>query len=87
MDELRLKNSGGITVTAVSFPSPDGVLSISGIAHDRISLNVFKKSLVDSSMFIEVNLPLNNLDKKEAIPFSITFKLKDPASIIDHQAP
>lgn len=79
LEELRSRITSGITVNTVSLPSPEAVFSISGIAQNRGQLNLFKKSLEGSEMFSEVAIPLTNLEQKENISFSVSFKMKDPS--------
>lgn len=76
----QLKNSAvqGITVSNFQMGSPSAVFNIAGTAQTRDQLNRFKKSLDDSELFANVNLPLSNLEQRENIPFSMSFKLKNP---------
>jgi Tfp pilus assembly PilM family ATPase len=76
IEEIRKKIVNGVIVNNLSLQSSDGIFSISGIATDRETINQLKKSFESSTLFDEVNIPLNNLGKKINIPFSITFKIK-----------
>ena len=69
----------GITISNFSAPSILDQMSLVGTARDRSTLNQFKKSLQDSESFTEVDLPLTNLEQKGDIPFSISFRLKNPS--------
>jgi len=79
LEEIHTKLVPGIAINTASLDLP--ALSISGVAKNRNQLNLFKQSLESSSLFINVVLPLTNLNQKDNIPFSISFKLKDPNSI------
>ncbi len=81
LEELKTKTPAGIYITSISITSPQNPIALAGIAPNRSQLNSFKKSLELSSLFSEVVLPLSNLEMRENIPFSISFKLKDPQSI------
>lgn len=81
LDELQARITDGITVSSVSLPGIAEKFSLTGVAHDRAVLNLFKKSLQESAMFSEVDLPITNLEQKELIPFSVSFRLKDPTAI------
>ena len=56
-------------------------MTITGVSKDRETLNLFKKSLQESPYITGVELPINNLEQKENIPFSISFHLKDPSML------
>lgn len=84
MEELQSKVTEGVVVNEVLMPSPEGVMKIKGIAKNRNQLNLFRKSLEQSNLFTEVKLPLTNLEQKENIPFSLTFRIKDLISIYLH---
>ncbi len=77
IEEIRSKTNDNVKINTLSLPDATGLLTISGTAKDRDSINNFKKSFEDSDLFGDVNIPLNNLGKKEDIPFSITFKIKN----------
>lgn len=81
LEELKSRTVPGIFIANLSLPSPEGMLAINGVAQNRFQLNLFKKSLTESSFFSEVNLPLTNLEQKENISFSMTFRLKNPAAL------
>ena len=80
IDELRKRTPQGITVTNATFPSPEGMLAVTGTAGTREQLTVFKRSIEESDLFTEIALPATNLEVREMIPFSLSFKLKDPAA-------
>ena len=75
--EIKNKTTAGVIISNLSLPSASGQFSITGLAVNREAINNLKKSFESSSMFSEVNIPLNNLGKKVDIPFSMTFKMKD----------
>jgi Tfp pilus assembly protein PilN len=79
LEELKLRVIPGISISNFSLPSPEATFSLNGIAENRDTLNRFKKSLEESPLLAEIKLPLTDLEKKEKIPFSISFKLKDPS--------
>ena len=56
--------------------SPDGEVSITGIAKDRETLVLFAKELRLDSHFKDAILPPSNLAKDKDIEFSITLPLK-----------
>lgn len=81
IEELRLKTLPAISLTNVSLSSTSETINIIGIAKDRDQLNLFKKNLESSTLFREIILPLTNLEQEENIPFSISFKLKEPQKL------
>ena len=84
LQELISRTIDGIVISNFSAPSITSKMSISGTAHNRSTLNQFKKSLQESTMLTEVELPTANLEQKENIPFSVSFRFKDP-SILYYQ--
>lgn len=81
IEEVRSKAVPGITALSLSLPSPEGVLTLGGVARERKDISAFRNSLATSEMFIEVHNPPSNFDKRIDIPFTIMFKLKDPANL------
>lgn len=81
INELKLKITPGIIISNLSMPAIDQPMTIVGIAENRTNLNLFKKSLGESSLFQEIALPLENLGMKEKIPFSVSFSLKNPDNL------
>ncbi|QQG52610.1 MAG: pilus assembly protein PilM [Candidatus Falkowbacteria bacterium] len=77
LEEIKSKTNDNVKINTLSLPDATGLLTISGTAKDRDSINNFKKSFEDSNLFTDINIPLNNLGKKEDIPFSLTFKIKN----------
>lgn len=77
LEELKSRVTNGVIITELSLPSTESILTIKGSAGTRQQLNSFKKSLDESRLLSEVKLPLTNLEQKENIPFSISFKLKE----------
>lgn len=78
LEEIRARVVSGIIITDISIPSPTATISMGGIAKQRSNITEFRNSLASSTMFIDVVSPLSNLEKRTDIPFSISFKLKDP---------
>jgi len=72
----------GIVISSMTIGAPTDAIQLSGIAGNRLQLTAFRKSLEGVSETTEVVLPLTNLDLKENIPFSVSFKLKDPGSVL-----
>ena len=81
LKELRKITSPGISVTNIVVSSPLEPFSISGIAVNREELNVFRKALENSGFFSDIAMPLTNLEQKEKISFSVSFRLKDTNSL------
>jgi len=74
--EVKNRVTTDIIINNLSLPSAGGELSMTGVAANRDAINKLKQSFEASSLFQDVNIPLNNLGKKVDIPFSIAFKLK-----------
>lgn len=85
IEELKAQITPGISVTALSLPAPDAVMSLSGVAATRADLNKFKKSLGGFGLISEVALPITNLEQKASIPFSVTFRMRDPQVLFRNQ--
>jgi Tfp pilus assembly protein PilN len=81
LEEFSVRIIPGITITNLSAQSITGEITLTGSAQDRITLNQYKKSLQESPLFESVELPITNLEQKENIAFSMTFKLKDPPAL------
>jgi hypothetical protein len=81
IETLKKQVPDSITITTLSFSIPEEPIRIAGIAKSRNELNAFKKILENTPMFTDVVLPLNNLEKKGDLPFTITFNLKNPADL------
>ncbi len=81
LKELRRVVSSGISVTNIVVSSPIEPFSVSGVAANREELNAFKKALENSGFFSDVAMPLTNLEQKEKISFSVSFRLKEQNSI------
>lgn len=78
IEEINNRTTSGIVVLNLRIASVREKISVSGIAKNREILNQFKKSLQESTYFDKVELPINNLEQKGDIPFSVSFVLKDP---------
>jgi Tfp pilus assembly protein PilN len=81
LTEVNARIIAGITISSFSAPSLTDKMSLVGIAKDRDTLNQFKKHLQDSPLFTEVEIPLTNLEQRGDIPFSASFRLKDPSAL------
>lgn len=81
LEEVASKVTDGITVSSFSATGISSGISMSGIARDRATLNTFKKSLTEATMFADVVLPTTNLEQRENIPFSVTFRVADPSTL------
>lgn len=79
-DALKPLVPAGVSITQSSFSS-DAKISATGVARNRTELNSFKKKLEESGVFAEINLPLTNLEMRENIPFSISFRLKNQSAL------
>lgn len=78
IDEINSRTTNGIIILNFRVPSIKDTMIIAGVSKNREALNLFKKSLQESTYITGVELPINNLEQKEDIPFSISFHLKDP---------
>ena len=78
VDELNARVIDGISIATFRAPNIAESMSLAGTAKDRPTLNQFKKSLQESLMLTEVEIPITNLEKKGDIPFTASFRLKDP---------
>ena len=81
IDEINERTIDGIIISNFRSQSINEVMSITGISTNRDTLNQFKKSLQESKYLTEVELPITNLEQKGDIPFSISFKIKDPSML------
>lgn len=71
----------GIAISSFSANSVADAMTIAGTARDRATLNQFKKSLQESAMFADINMPVTNIEKRESIPFSLSLRIKDPRAV------
>ncbi|GMQ94990.1 MAG: hypothetical protein BMS9Abin13_100 [Patescibacteria group bacterium] len=81
--ELRKEATVGIAISSLSLPSPEARMNITGIASDRETLNAYKRSLENSPLLADIDLPLTNLELGEDIPFNISFSLKNPGALYE----
>lgn len=77
LEDLRARTVEGILINELIIPPLGEGISLKGVAQSRNGLNEFKKSLEKSDLISEVKMPLTDMEKKENIPFSINFKIKD----------
>lgn len=78
LDDINSRTIDGISISNFSVLSINDRVQTIGIAKDRDTLNLFKKSLQNSPYLSAIELPIANLEQKGNIPFSISFRLKDP---------
>ncbi|MFA5997408.1 MAG: pilus assembly protein PilM [Candidatus Paceibacterota bacterium] len=81
LSEIVARTPGSITISSFSGTSFTSNFSLTGTAASRDVLNNYEKELKGSALFSDVVIPLNNLEQKEKIPFTATFRLKDPAQL------
>ncbi len=81
LDDIKNRVIDGITISSLSVKSINEKINITGIAKDRDTLNLFKKTLQESTYITSIELPITNLEQKEAIPFTISFSLKDTSML------
>lgn len=81
MTEIEKHTTSGIIIHSLSFPSPSSTITIRGASLDRPSLIAYKASLEDSSLFLNINLPIDNISLSKNIPFVISFTLSDPTQL------
>lgn len=72
----------GIVISNMTIGAPSDAVQLSGVASSRAQLSAFKKTLEGMPAITEIALPLTNLTLKTNIPFSVSFKLRDPASVL-----
>ncbi|KKU82186.1 MAG: hypothetical protein UY07_C0002G0043 [Parcubacteria group bacterium GW2011_GWA1_47_8] len=80
LDEVSRRIIDGISVSSFSAPSITEKMSLTGTARNREILNLFKKSLLDSPLLTEIDLPITNIAQRESIPFSVSFRINDPST-------
>lgn len=83
-DEVKSITSEDISVSELSLSSVNESGSIKGSAKNRASLNLFKKNLEESDFLKEVTMPLTNLEQKNDIPFTISFKLNNLENLLEN---
>jgi hypothetical protein len=76
ISEIQAHIGPDLIIKSVNLPDISGTFTITGTAASRDSINQLRQSLESSIMLDTVLLPLDNLGKKENIPFSATFKLR-----------
>ncbi len=81
IDEIDARIIDGISIATFIAPSITGNMSFTGTAKNRVTLNQFKKSLQESPMLAGIEIPLTNLEQRENIPFTVSFRLKDPNTV------
>lgn len=79
--ELQGRAIDGIVISSFSANSITDKMSIAGTARDRATLNQFKKSMQSSVMLTEIEIPTANLEQRERVPFSVSFRFKDPSAL------
>jgi len=81
--ELKKSVPSDVVINHLAMPAQDGTVNLKGVAKNRGQLNVFKKTLEESSLFSNIKLPLTNLEQKESIPFIMSFSLKDQSILFE----
>ncbi len=81
LEELKARVIPGVIITNFSMPSSQDAINMTGVAQNRSQLNMFKKILEESPMFTAINMPLTNIELRENVPFSLSFKLKNPGAL------
>ncbi len=80
ISEIREKSTDQVKITNVSFSGDSDLITLNGLAKSRSDINIYRKKLETSAIFTEVKLPLTNLEQKGDIPFTVSFKIKNPVS-------
>lgn len=78
LDDINAHILNGVYISNFSASSVNDPITITGMAKDRNTLNQFKKSLQTSTYLTAVELPIANIELKGNVPFSISFRLRDP---------
>ncbi len=81
IDEINSRIIDGIVISNFQATSITEKMSLTGIAKDRATLNLFKKSFQASTIFSEIDLPTTNIAQKGGVPFTVSFRLKDPSAV------
>lgn len=81
LEETKKRVPTDVKITSMALSSLQGDITMVGIAANRTALNQIKKNLEDSPLLKDISLPLTNLEQRENIPFSLTFKLEDLNSL------
>ncbi len=77
VSEIKSRISPNITIKNLALTGPEDVLSLTGTAKSREDINSLRRTLEESRLLKNVNIPLDNLGKKEDIPFAATFQIKN----------
>lgn len=83
IEEVKNKSVSEIIINNLTFPDINGSFSVTGVATNREAINNLKKSFETSNLFGDISLPLDNLGKKTDIPFSLSFKIKNPGLVYE----
>lgn len=79
--EVKERTVAGVVINNLSLPGAEGTFAIVGVAKDRDAINRLRYSFESSEILSNINIPLDNLGKKNDIPFSLTFTAKDKTVI------
>lgn len=74
--EIKSSVTSDIVINNLRLSSSNYEVSLTGMAANREAINRLKTSFESAESFEAIKIPLNNLEKKADIPFSLTFKLK-----------
>jgi len=75
--DIFKKINQGVKLNQLTIDQETGNFTLSGTADSRDSLLKLKTDLESSGLFSELDLPINNLLKKDDINFTISAKLKN----------
>lgn len=78
LENIRRELPVGITVSSLTIGAPNSPITVTGIAASRDALKNLREVFSASELFTKVSLPATNLAEKSAIPFSLSFYLKNP---------
>lgn len=81
LESLRSSVTDGITLSNLTIGEPTQPIAIAGKARTRADLNTLRDALHARADLSEIELPLTNLELRADIPFTLSFKLADPAIV------
>lgn len=81
LNEVATRTLDGIVVSGFSATAINGTMSLTGTAKDRPTLNKYKELLQKSTVFTGIELPINNLEQRSNIPFSISLRMNDLSAV------
>lgn len=81
LEELSARTIEGVNISNFNAGALTEKMNITGTARDRTTLNKLKTTLQESPMFGEIDIPITNIEQRSDIPFSASFRLKDPNAV------